>query len=81
MKNVYYTSGVESHKQASFATKEEAEKFVADELKGMNLVEDGTSEYLYSTARIFHYEIYDGEPIQEDELVDPIYTSNYYYAE
>ena len=79
---VYYVDGVNPMaKLGEFEALQQAYEFICGEMDGRTLV-NGCSEYLYSTAQIASYEMYDGNPIDEDgELRDAIYFSPYFYAE
>ena len=79
---VYYVDGVNPMaKLGEFETILQAQDFIKSEINGRTLV-DVCSEYLYSTAQIACYEMYDGNPVDEDgELQDAIYCSPYFYAE
>ena len=68
-------------KLAEFSSIQKAYEFIQSEINERTLVE-GCSEHLYSTAQIACYEMYDGNPVDEDgELQDAIYCSPYFYAE
>ena len=79
---VYYVDGVNPMaKLDEFEALQQAYEFIQSEINERTLV-DACSEYLYSTAQIACYEMYDGNPVDEDgELQDAIYCSPYFYAE
>ena len=79
---VYYVDGVNPMAQlGEFYTIQQAYEFIQSEINESTLV-DVCSEYLYSTAQIACYEMYDGYPINEDgEIQNAIYCSPYFYAE
>ena len=79
---VYYVDGVNPNAEiGEFEALQQAYEFIRSEINGRTLV-DGCSEYLYSTAQIACYEMYDGNPVDEDgELREPIYCSPFFYAE
>ena len=79
---VYYVDGANPMaKLGEFETILQAHDFIKSEINGRTLV-DVCSEYLYSTAQIACYEMYNGNPVDEDgELQDAIYCSPYFYAD
>ena len=86
---VYYNDGVNEPADVFSAdTVEECKDWIVEQLKGKTPVDDEhpCSEKVFDSASTFFYEVYEGEPIVENEdreaeLKDACYTSDYYYRD
>lgn len=89
MMNIYYNDGVNpSECVHTCNTLEEAEAWVAEQLKGYTLVDAYymSTEDVLTSAKTAQYQVYDGEPIAinedgESNLTNPVYESNCFYTE
>lgn len=85
---VYYIDNVnEPALMFSADSQSECEKWIYEELEGKTPVDDEhpCTEDVFNSSKVFSYEIYQGgltvEIDGEEELNNPRYTSDYYYAD
>ena len=85
---VYYNDGVnEMVDMFQSDSKEECAQWIADDAKGRTLVDDdhNCSESVFYSSKVFRYEVYEIPYIEEidgeDVFHEPVYTSDYYYAD
>lgn len=82
---VWLDNNVESNKVAEFKTLEEAKAYCNGEVAGHDEVADGDNDY-ECRGNNFHYEVYEGEPInfvydEDGECKEPVYRTRQYYCD
>lgn len=89
---VWRDDNVEITKEAEFDTLQEAKEFCDGETAGCDEVDDRDNDY-EGRSNNFHYEVYDGEPIDfvyddngdvDDEKTtykEPVYQTKLYYCD
>lgn len=85
---VYYNDGVnEMCDMFQSDSIDECKQWIADDAKGRIMVDDdhGCSDDVFYSPKVFCYEVYEApymEIIDEEEVFhDPVYVSDYYYAD